>query len=35
MEGVAREGEGVIVLQEIDVAAYLPTQHIQDDTVPQ
>lgn len=35
MEGVAREGQEVVVLQEIEVEPRLPTQHIEDDTVPQ
>ena len=34
MEGVAREGEGVVVFQEVEVAARLPTQHIEDNTFP-
>ncbi len=35
VEGVAWEGEGVVVLQHVEVLPRLPTQHIQDYTVPQ
>ena len=35
MEGVARQGEGVVVLQQVEVTSRLPTQHIQNNAVPE